>query len=170
LLGDALAVVELERCERARRPVLENLFQLYVHDFSEQWAGQPRGELQENGRFEDYPYFDSYWEDSERSGWLIRAGGKIAGFALISHSGLGCDHAMAEFFVVRKHRRSGVGREAALKLIGERAGLWELAISRANTGALVFWRGVARSLSDEVTELDLADERWNGAILRSRVP
>ena len=164
--------VELEACGPERRATLDALFQLYVHDFSEQWAGQDRGELEESGRFPDYPYLDLYWSEPDRSAWLIRAGGHVAGFALLnthSHSGLPSDHDVAEFFVVRKHRRSGVGRAAALALIGGRTGQWELAVARANTQALSFWRGVAAALSPNVDELDLDDDRWNGAILRFRV-
>ena len=164
--------VEVEPCPQARKPALEAMFQLYVHDFSEHWSGTGRGELAEDGRFPAYPYMDLYWKEPERSAWLIRADGALAGFALLnrfSHSGLPTDHDMAEFFVVRKHRRGGVGRQAALELIGTRPGQWELAVARANGGAMAFWRGVAAELSDEVETLDLSDDRWNGLILRFKV-
>ena len=68
---------------------------------------------------------------------------------------------MAEFFVVRKHRRSGVGIEAARKLIAARPGQWEIAVVRANVGALGFWRRVAASVSPKVDELNLDDARWD---------
>lgn len=161
--------VTLEPCEAARRPSLDAMFQLYTHDFSEQWAGTDRGDLEESGRFPDYPYLDLYWTEPDRSAWLIRADGRLAGFALLntySHSGLPSDHDVAEFFVVRKHRRAGVGREAARDLIGARPGQWELAVARANVQALQFWRGVVAGLTAEVEELDCDDQRWNGTILR----
>lgn len=164
--------VELEPCARARLPTLEAMFQLYVHDFSEHWAGQDRGELLESGRFADYPGLDRYWREPGRSAWLIRADGHLAGFALLSahsHSGQPADHDIAEFFVVRKHRRSGVGFEAARQLIGSRPGQWEIAVVRANAGALAFWRRVAAAASPELDEQDVDDARWNGAILRFRV-
>jgi len=161
--------VELEACPPERRPTLEAMFQLYVHDFSEHWAGTDRGELQDDGRFPDYPGLDRYWSEPERSAWLIRVGGHLAGFALLSassHSGAPADHDMAEFFVVRKHRRGGVGFAAASQLIRPRPGQWEIAVARANAGALAFWRGVARAMSTDVEERDLNDDCWNGAILR----
>ncbi len=164
--------VEIEPCARERLPTLEAMFQLYIHDFSEHWAGQDRGELLESGRFEPYPGLDRYWREPDRSAWLIRADSHLAGFALLSghsHSGASADHDIAEFFVVRKHRRSGVGFEAARQLIAPRAGQWEIAVVRANAGALAFWRRVASASSPEVDELDLNDTRWNGAILRFRV-
>ena len=165
--------VELEPCAADRRPVIEAMMQLYVHDFTEYWAGTGRGELQEDGRFEPYPGLDRYWREPERSAWLIRVDGQLAGFAMLSassHSGASADHDMAEFFVVRKHRRGGVGFAAASQLIGPRKGLWEIAVTRANVGALAFWRRVAAEMAaGEVDEQWLDDARWDGAILRFAV-
>lgn len=165
--------VTLEPVGRERRLTLTNLFQLYAHDFSEQWFDRPEGELGEDGRLEEYPLLDSYWSEPDHAVMLIRAGGRLAGFAMVnaySHSGLPLDFQIAEFFVARKHRRSGVGKAAALGVIRARPGVWELAVARRNTGAQAFWRGVAAELAGaEVEELDRDDERWNGLILRFRV-
>jgi predicted acetyltransferase len=162
--------VELEACPADKRPVIEAMFQLYVHDFTEYWQGMDRGELQEDGRFEDYPGLDRYWVEPQRSAWLIRVDGHLAGFALLSassHSGAPADHDMAEFFVARKHRRGGVGFAAASQLIAPRKGLWEIAVTRANVGAQAFWRRVAAEMaSGQVDEQWQADDRWNGQILR----
>jgi predicted acetyltransferase len=166
--------VELEPCPEAAKAALAAMFQLYVHDFSEQWAGTARGELQDDGTFPAYPHLDSYWRDARREPLLIRADGSLAGFALIndhSHSGLPLDYAVAEFFVVRKHRRSGVGRSAARAFMIDRPGRWELAIARTNATARAFWRRVADELATggEVEEIERADELWNGPIIRFRV-
>lgn len=168
-----MAEVTLEPAGPERRGTLENLFQLYVHDFSEQWAGTGRGELGEDGRFGPYPDLDSYWREPGRGAFLIRADGALAGFVLLnahSHSGRPVDHAVAEFFVLRKHRRGGVGRAAALAAIAGRTGQWEAAVTRRNPAALAFWRGVAAeaALPGTLEELDQADAHWNGAILRFR--
>lgn len=164
--------VSVTPANAGERPVLENLFQLYIHDFTEFWAGSDRGELQADGRFAPDPHLDAYWTEAGREPFLIRAGGHLAGFALLnrhSHSGLPLDHNVAEFFVVRKHRRAGVASEAMRQLIAPRSGAWEAAVVRANTGALSFWRRVARAAAgDAVEELELADARWNGWVLRFR--
>ena len=69
--------------------------------------------------------------------------------------------------MVRKHRRGGVGFSAASQLIAPRKGQWEIAVARANVGALAFWRRVAAERAEgAVDEQDLDDARWNGAILR----
>jgi predicted acetyltransferase len=165
--------VELERAGPERRETLANLFQLYTHDFSEQWAGEPQGDLGEDGRFAAYPFLDSYWAEADRESLLIRADGKLAGFALINtlaHSGLPADFSMAEFFVARKYRRSGVGLAAACKIIRTRPGQWEIAVIRRNTPAHPFWRKVAAAVAvGPIEDIDKADDRWDGLILRLRV-
>lgn len=167
-----MGAVTLERAGPERARALANLFQLYVHDFSEHWAGETRGEVGEDGRFEPYP-LEPFFRSPDREALLIRADGRLVGFALVdaeTHSGSPADFNMAEFFVVRKHRRAGVGRSAALAVIGNRPGLWEIAVTRKNVSAQAFWRGVAREAAGEgeVEELNLRDERWNGPILRFR--
>lgn len=161
--------VTLHRCTAAQRPALEAMFQLYVHDFTSFWP-ERRLELGEDGRFPAYPHMDGYWSEPDREPLLIRAAGRLAGFALInrhSHIGEPCDFAMAEFFVARHYRREGVGRAAALTAIRARPGLWEIAVARPNVDALPFWRGVAAAAAPgRVAEMDLDNAHWNGAILR----
>jgi predicted acetyltransferase len=169
-----MARVTLDPAGREARETIANLFQLYVHDFSEQWAGTDRGELRPDGLFEPYPFLDSYWQEARRWPYLILADGHLAGFVLIndhSHSGRPIDCAVAEFFVVRKHRRGGVGRAAAKAAIARRPGQWELAVARTNVPAQAFWRGVAAELAvpGSVEETDQADDLWNGLIIRFRV-
>ena len=156
--------------ERAR--AIANLFQLYVHDFTDFWT-ERRVEIGEDGRFPPYPPLESYWREPDRSAWLIRADGQVAGFVLLnshSHSGEPVDFSMAEFFVARHYRREGVGRAAALQAITPRPGRWEIAVARKNTGALAFWRGVAaQAAAGPVEERDQADADWNGAVLLFQV-
>jgi predicted acetyltransferase len=152
-----------------RAETVENLFQLYVHDFSDFWT-QRQVDLGEDGRFPPFPPLASYWTEPHREPLLIRADGNVAGFALLnrhSHSGLPVDVGMGEFFVARPYRREGVGRAAALEVIGARPGQWEIAVARRNLPALSFWRGVAAAAAPEgVDERDQDDARWNGTILR----
>ncbi|MBI1200096.1 MAG: GNAT family N-acetyltransferase [Phenylobacterium sp.] len=164
-----MANVILEPAGPERRATLANLFQLYTYDFTEQWAGEARGELAEDGTFEPYPYLDSYWTEPGREAFLVRVDGDLAGFVLLndhSHAGLPVDHAVAEFFIVRKHRRGGVGHLAATAAIGPRPGQWELAVARRNAGALAFWRGVAAELASGPVEALDTTTPWNGTILR----
>lgn len=169
-----MSTVTLEPAGAAHEATLENLFQLYIHDFSELWFDRTDiGELEETGRFPGYIGASKYWTEPGCTAWLIRADGHLAGFALLgteSHSGVATDHDMAEFFVARKYRRDGVGYRAACQLISERPGRWEIAVTRRNVGAQHFWRKVAADLaSGPVEDEDLNDGKWNGLILRLTV-
>lgn len=167
-----MAKVTVEDAARDQRDTIDNLFQLYTHDFSEFWSGRPDGELEEDGRFGRYQYLDDYWAEPRREPLLIRADGRLAGFALVNdfaHSGLATDYSMAEFFITRKHRRAGVGFAAAVAVIGARSGPWEIAVIRRNVGAQAFWRRVAAAATaGEIEALDRDDDLWNGLILRFR--
>jgi predicted acetyltransferase len=167
-----MAEVTVELARPEHRQTLDNLFQLYVHDFSDFMAPAGQIDLQDDGRFPPYPPLAGYWREPDHEVLLIRVDGALAGFALVNaraHSGEPCDFSMAEFFVVRKYRRSGVGHAAALQVLAARPGQWDIAVARRNTGALPFWRRVASAAAGaSVDELDGNDELWNGWILRFR--
>jgi predicted acetyltransferase len=161
--------IELVVATADLRGVIENLMQFYVHDFSEFWWDQDRGEVQADGRFEPYP-LDPFWAQADHIPLLFRRGEHWAGFALLdraSHSGKPTDHHMVEFFILRKHRRGGVGTAAMNAITDRYPGLWETAVVRRNTQAQAFWRKIARA-HGEVDELDFDNEAWNGPILRFR--
>jgi predicted acetyltransferase len=151
-------------------PLIQNLMQLYTHDFSEFWAGTSRGDLNAEGRFDPYP-LDDYWSRANWSAALIWCDRALAGFALINdvtHSGMAAHRNMGEFFILRKYRGRGVGRIAAELIFSRHEGLWELAVARKNAPALEFWRKTIRSSpnASSIQELDLQNAHWNGAILR----
>lgn len=173
-MPDSSPPVTLDPATPAHRAALESLLQLYTHDFSELWTGTLRGELDEQGRFPAYPSLDAYWREEGRVPLLIRAGGHIAGFALLnreSHTGRPVERNVAEFFVVRKHRRAGVGRAAFHAILDRYPGQWETAVARKNAAALAFWRRVVAAYPRVagLEEIDVDDTRWNGPVLRYRV-
>src|SRR5262245_24282117 len=89
-----------------------NLLELYVHDMSEFFPVQ----IGADGRF-GYAKLPLYWSESDRRfPFLIRSGERVAGFALVTRGSPATDDPgdldVAEFFVLRGYRRSGVGRQA----------------------------------------------------------
>jgi predicted acetyltransferase len=91
--------------------LLENLLELYLHDLSEAF---PAIEIDANGRV-GYDKLALYWSEPERRfPFLIRADGRVAGFVLVTRGSPASDDPdvldVAEFFVLRRYRRSGVGR------------------------------------------------------------
>jgi predicted acetyltransferase len=72
---------------------------------------------------------------------------------------------MAEFFVLRKYRRQGVGELAAREIFGRFTGPWEIRQRDANIGAVTFWRRVIdRYTGGQFREVTSADDVWQGPV------
>jgi predicted acetyltransferase len=122
--------------------LLGNLLQLYIHDLSAAFLI----EASPDGRF-GYPKLPLYWsEPDKRFPFLIRAGGTTVGFAFVTRGSPASSDPdvwdVAEFFVLRRHRRSGCGRLAAALLFDRFPGRWLVRVSEGNRGALPFWEAV----------------------------
>lgn len=168
-----MSEVDIVPAEYDQQVAIANMAQLYMYDFSEFWPRESEAELHEDGTFGALIYLDQYWLDPNREPLLIRRDGHLVGFALInatSPSGEPVDRGMAEFFIVRRHRRNGSGRAASHAIFAERPGLWEVAVIRANAGALAFWRSAIATFpgTRDFIERDLNNEHWDGWILRFR--
>ena len=166
----ALEAVRLETrvvaAELSDKEALRNLFQLYAYDFSEV---EP-ADVDPTGRFK-VPSLEAYWNERWRFPSLLRVDEHLAGFALVHQKSRlsGADDVwdMAEFFVLRRHRRSEVGTRAAHILFETHAGAWEVRQRAANTVATSFWRrAIAAFTAGSFTEELLDDERWKGPVQR----
>jgi predicted acetyltransferase len=134
----------LQRASAADAPLLENLLELYIHDLSEIVAVEPGPD----GRF-GYPRLAQYFTEPERRhAFLIRSGVALAGFALVTRGSPASDDPealdVAEFFVLRRHRRTGIGREAAFALWDLLPGQWVVRVFEANRSGLPFWSRTVR--------------------------
>ena len=133
--------VVLEVAERHHAGLLANLMELYLHDMSEAFDIEPG----DDGRF-GYEHLPLYWSEPEwRCPFLIRHDGRVAGFVLVTRASEAFD--IAEFFVLRRHRRGGVGRRAAFLIWDRFPGRWTVRVAEANRAALAFWRGVIAEYS-----------------------
>jgi predicted acetyltransferase len=132
--------VEVTRASMEQKPIIRNLLELYVYDYSE-YMGWDVGQ---HGLF-GYKYLDHYWTEPGRVPLLIRANGKLAGFVLvrIRHGDEeGPEASIAEFFVMRRYRRQGVGRIVARRVFDMFPGRWKVAQMQENTTGRDFWRAV----------------------------
>lgn len=168
-----MAELEIAPAAPGQRLALANMMQLYIHDFSDYLVGRPVADLGENGRFAEYP-LDPYWSDPAYVPLFMRREGYLIGFALLnaaSHTDEPVERNMAEFFVARKHRRGGLGTQAARTIFSRYPGQWQVAVARRNTPALAFWRGAINGHEDATAleELDLNTKAWNGPLFRFRI-
>src|SRR6185312_7703806 len=152
--------VSLAAVTEASRPALANLFQLYAYDWSELLPLDVRGD----GRFPDELFAKYATEDAERHAFLLYAAERLTGFAIVAErsrltgeAGV-CD--MEEFFVLRRYRRHGLGRAAALATFDRFAGRrWEVRQRDGNPAATAFWRKVI----DSYTAGNYREVQWNDA-------
>jgi predicted acetyltransferase len=137
--------VSLQRATVDVAPVLANLMELYIHDMSEIFHVT----VGPDGRF-GYEPLQLYWtEPDSRFAFLIKADNQLAGFALVTRGSPASDDPedldVAEFFVLRAYRRSGVGRRAAIALWNSVPGQWVVRVSEANRSGVPFWRKIIQS-------------------------
>ena len=129
--------MEIQLVTEGERTLLYHLLQKYLYEMTRFYADDVDGE----GNY-PYPYFGDYFSDPDRRAYLLRVEGKAAGFALLNrHSALGreVDWAMAEFCVLPRYRREGLGLEAARWLFDLHPGRWEVKYTTANLAAQRLW-------------------------------
>jgi predicted acetyltransferase len=138
----------LDAATLSEASVLANLLELYLHDLS---GAFPAVQLGADGRF-GYPGLPLYWSEPERRfPFLIRAAGRVAGFVLATRGSPASEDPtvfdVAELFVIRSHRRGGVGRRAAVQLWDRLPGRWIVRASEGNPGAVPFWEAIVAEYS-----------------------
>lgn len=157
---------ELVPVDVSRAPVLERLMQLYCYDFSESLGL----DVDDEGLFAA-PDVRRFVGVPGRHPFLVRAGGRIAGFAIVAEASrfgnLDAPRDVAEFFILRKHRGAGLGRAVAETLFSRFRGRWEVRQVAKNTAATAFWRRVIGRYTAGAFEETLSDdERWRGPVQR----
>jgi predicted acetyltransferase len=162
-LETASSQLEVVPAAPDQAPLLANLLELYAHDFSE----FRNLEIGEDGRF-GYQALPLYWSEPNRHPFLIMMDGKLAGLALVKKgsnvSGREAVWDMAEFFILRGHRRRGIGTRAAHKVWRLFPGPWEVRVMQTNVSAQRFWAGAVATFAGTPIHpvlIENGGERWN---------
>src|SRR6185436_4568145 len=158
----SLMQIDVRPATAAEEPVLANLLQLYVHDFSE-FSDLKIGA---DGRF-GYERLPLYWRESNRFPFLVRANGDLAGFVLVQKGSQVTGEAdvwdVAEFFILRRYRRHRVGVRVAHDVWRRFEGRWEVRVMENNPVATIFWQRAISELTGLPAEPALAEvagKRW----------
>jgi len=159
----------LAEASENQKLVIVNLMQLYLYDFSEfAEIGTVHGEVGSDGRFA-YDWLDNYWREDGRIPLIMQAGSRLVGFILVNRWSVldrQLDKSVAEFFILRKYRRIGVGSRAAKLLFERWPGRWEVPVAGYNKPALCFWRKTIPAIVDATVEEYAGDgKRWVGTVL-----
>jgi predicted acetyltransferase len=130
--------VDVRLASLNEKKLFQNLLQLYMYDFTE----FTDVDINQNGLFNIFQDFDSYWiEQDDNRPYIIRKNDNIAGFALVKiiTTDIRRYNYLAHFFVMRKYRRQGLGKEIARILFDSQKGEWELYQLDRNEPAQIFW-------------------------------
>lgn len=156
------STVSLRPTSRHERAALEQLVQLYCHDWSELMPI----DVGNDGRFTAIA-LEPYWADDWRHPCLIRIAESLAGFALVHErsrlTGARGVFDMAEFFVLRRYRRQGVGHAAAVAAFDRFKGPWEIRQRDENLAATIFWRRVIADYTGGRYE-EARPTSWRGVV------
>lgn len=135
------------------KSVVGRLLEFNAYEFS-RFDGT---DLDREGRF-GYRYLDHYWTEPARHPYLIEVRGRIAGLVLIR---TGRPSTIAEFLVMLKYRRSGVGTRAARAAFARFPGDWELHEIAGNDAAVAFWRSAIPVTFDETVDTEGTTQRFS---------
>jgi len=164
--------IEIVKGQINDKPIFRNLMQFYKYDASGYTLEDPNS----FGQF-DYNYLDHYWTDSGinqegRVAYLVKVEGLLAGFALINNFNLTYKNSertrsVAEFFIMRKWRRKGIGKCVAMLIFNTFNGTWEVKQEKENTGAHRFWENVINEYTHgNYIKEDSHEPEWDGPVIR----
>jgi predicted acetyltransferase len=156
------AGIEVVRATAGQEPVLDNLLELYAHDFSEFIDLQ----LQPDGRYGNAG-ISHFWRSDEHLAFLVWVDGRLAGFVMVEKgsriSGDPRVWDVAEFFVVRRWRRRGVGAAVAHEVWRRIPGPWEVRVLEMNRPARAFWKRAVAAFTGSPVEgrmIEQQGKRW----------
>ncbi len=137
--------IKLVEASHLHKDVIKNLMQFYMYDFSE----FVDVDVEADGLFAAYKNLDDYWNDENRFSYIIQKDEIYIGFVLIRYiEEQQCNHfSIAEFFVMKKYRRKGIGKSIATQIFNSHKGKWEVFQKDNNKPAQLFWNKVINEYS-----------------------
>jgi predicted acetyltransferase len=131
----------LLKASEGHKIVIQNLMQYYIYDFSE----YIKYDVDDNGMFAPYSGLMDYWEgDNGKFPYVIKMNDKYVGFVLVKLiNSIDRNYfSIAEFFILKKYRREGIGKAIAVKVFNLHKGRWEVYQKNSNKPAQIFWSKV----------------------------
>lgn len=129
-----------------QEPILANLLELMAYEHTEQW----KFDIGDNGfyGYEDLPLF---WTDPNRYPYLIYVNDKIAGLVMVQKGSPISDDKdiwdIAEFFIMKKYKKQGIGTFVTQKIWSQFKGRWQVRVLVENKIASAFWLQAIKQFS-----------------------
>lgn len=133
--------------------LLWNLLQKYLYELSDVYGD----DIEDDGNY-SYDYFENYFNlEENREALIFRYDDKIIGFCMINDHSFNensINYSMAEFSIVPKYRKNGLGKRAISKVLSQRKGKWQIKYSLDNPTAQKFWENVLSDYQKTETLLE----------------
>jgi predicted acetyltransferase len=102
------------------------------------------------GKYDTYEYLDEYWNSKDRYPYLFKVQGNLAGFVFVRfvEEEPKYYYSIAEFFVMKKYRRVGIGKKVAKRIFDLHKGDWEVSQVEKNKPAQQFWVSVINEYTE----------------------
>lgn len=159
----------LTTCRRAQPedfPAIERMLELYQYELSDIW----NQDLDDQGK---YGYdLSRHIEGARFIAHVTLEGSRFAGFALVAPAVVTQTEGfwMEQFFILKKYRRTGLGKALAFHVFQHHPGPWEVGQLLANRAAQTFWRNViAQATNGRFTEVKVTKGWWKGIAQRFNV-
>lgn len=154
--------IELRTPSRADRQLIRRMMELYLYDFSE----YEDSDLDEHGYF-GYDDLDYFWFEQTNAAFLVTVDEQLAGFVLVDNDVVieGNERSICEFFIMRKNRRKGVGRQVVVEVFNRLPAKWEVQVIEKNIPAQHFWRNtITEYTNNDFQETVFDNDDWKGPV------
>jgi predicted acetyltransferase len=147
-------------------PALQQMLELYQYDLSDIWAQDADAEARYGYKLERFKLDERYHAH------VAMEGAQYAGFALVAPAAVTSKEGswMEQFFVLKRYRRTGIGRALALHSLESHPGPWEVGQMPSNVAAQTFWRKViSERTRGEYVEVQVTEGWWQGQVQQFHV-
>lgn len=148
-----------------QQPVIAQLYELYTYEMTD----LADFDINDNGYYgyQDLPLF---WNTPNRYPYLIWVNKKLAGFVLVQQGSQVDDNPdiwdIAEFFVMRKFRKSGIGQFVAQSIWTTHKGLWQVRVWDNNLTASRFWHNtIEKFMKKTITPTKMIYQGHDGLLV-----
>jgi predicted acetyltransferase len=151
--------MQITKVEQNGKDILRQLITLFLHDLSE--FNSDLEINQSNGLFE-FDVFEWFFEKEGLTPFFIHEEDKIIGFILLQSGQFSnqefADYVLNSFFIIKKYRRRGLGKEACKEFFKQFPGRYAISQVKTNTPAIHFWKSIYKSFSIEFYEKEEIEE------------
>ncbi len=155
--------------ERTR---LEVMFQYYLYDMAEFTGAR----LSSGGRYNySFEQIDPYWQNPDYTPYFAYVANELVGFALVRPHPEEAEVTQVwdieQFFILRHHRRNGLGQALFQACLERHAGQWQIRVMLENTRAWQFWTSAVKALNpSQYEESQMAEDGQKMNLIRFMNP